>query len=166
MMVKIVVASSEFVALLPCSVGPSGNTYRVLVCKSLVSYVIRILYVCDAKDSSRRILNLGGRSQFTIIGLPLNFLRALHIPLYRIITSPKAFKSSVSASSSESNTTIIMTILFLAAAHAIAHFAHGIMNIPTMNEKIELVESQAERLQFMVHRLESDSTNNRPFQLE
>jgi multisubunit Na+/H+ antiporter MnhF subunit len=111
-------------------------------------------------------LNLESWRQLTIIGLPLNFLCALHISLYRIRSSPNAFKSSVAASSSESNTKIIMTIIFLAAACAIAHFAHGIMNIPTMNEKIELVESQADRLQFVVHRLESDSNNNFPFQLE
>jgi hypothetical protein len=96
----------------------------------------------------------------------LNLLRALHIPLYHKRASPKAFQNSVSAASSEPNTNIIMTILFFAAACAIAHFGHGIMNIPTMNEKIELVESQAERLQFLVHRLESDKNTNDPFHLE
>eukprot|EP00980_Cylindrotheca_fusiformis_P029034 scaffold22701_cov123-Cylindrotheca_fusiformis.AAC.13 len=59
-----------------------------------------------------------------------------------------------------------MTIIFLVAAYAVAHIAHGVMNIPTMNEKIELVESQAERLQLFVLPLESVSTWNGPFQLE
>lgn len=38
-----------------------------------------------------------------------------------------------------------MTIIFLAAVYAVANIAHGIMNIPTMGERIEVIESQAER---------------------